>query len=239
LDEDFKTVRSMIDELKKVAAAQKAKADVSAWNKFKDEFYLKVRLIQDRNEDRFTMFKFFVERKGKFYIQDLTDSLLFIVEAFERELKNPQDEKLIHDVHEKLKDFDDLYAQGWEELDLDRPDADKLKKPIDALLKPANAALEMAQKALDGKPFEWEQAREVLDGTVSKAAFDLCDETVQTTKKIHPYITDVLTAYNDLAQTVDEYLKKPSDVGKKGVEDKANTLRSAIKALKEFVGLPD
>jgi hypothetical protein len=231
LDEDFKAIRELIESLKAKAAQP------DGWAKFKDDYYLKVRKIQDGNEDRFTMFKYFVERKGKFYIQDLTESLIFIIEAFERSLKNPKDEKLTADVHEKLKDFEDLYAQGWEELDLDRPDAAKLKKPIEALAKPVEAALDMAGKAVAGKEFEWNQAREVLESTVTEAAFKLCDEQVQTTKKIHPFVTEVVTGFTDLTQALDDYLKKPTDDGKKAVETKALELRDSLKALRQFVGL--
>lgn len=233
LDDDFKAIRELIEELKAKAAAP------DGWEKFKDAFYLRVRKIQDGNEDRFTMFKYFVERKGKFHIQDLTESLIFIIEAFERSIKNPKDEKFAAEVHEKLKDFEDLYAQGWEELDLDRPDAAKLKKPIEALAKPVEAALDMAGKAIAGKEFEWNQARDVLESTVTDAAFKLCDEQVQTTKKIHPFVTDVVTGFSDLAQCLDDHLKKPTDEGKKAIEEKAQTLRESLRALRQFVGLAE
>jgi hypothetical protein len=234
LDEDFKKIRELMELLKKTAAERKEKPDEAAWGKFKDDFYLKVRLIQDGNEDRFTMFKYFVERKGKFHVQDLTDLLLILAETFERDLKGPKDPKLDEELHGKLTDFEELYAMGWEELDLDRPDAAKLKKPVSELAKPVEAALEMVRLAVEGKPFDWEQARDVLQSTVTQAAFNLCDEKVQTTKKIHPFVSQVLGAFNDLAEAMEDFLKDKAV--KQAVQERAETLKTALQALRDFAG---
>lgn len=219
LDEDFRQVRKMYKELKEQFDGQRARPDADAWRAFKNGYLDRILKLKDANEARFTLFKYFRERKGKFNLEDLYSELEEMADLCEAGLR---DEKKLEEIAQRMQHFEASVEDKYEELDLDRPDPELLKPLLDEL----EAVAKEVVSGLD----DWSQKGAALKMRVYKVWFKLATDGTRGTKKVHAHTVDVSEAFNKLFDAADAGSKKDVDAAVK-------ELNKSIADFKEFAGL--
>lgn len=219
LDEDFRQVRKMYRELKDQFDARRARPDAGAWRTFKNGYLDRILKLKDANEARFTLFKCFRERKGKFNLEDLYGELEELADLCEAGLG---DEKKLEEIAQRMQHFEASVEDKYEELDLDRPDPEVLKPLLEELER-------VAREVVAGLE-EWNQKGAELKMRVYKVWFKLAADGTRGSKKVHAHTAEVSEAFNRLFDA--------AEAGRKAEVDSAvKALNKSIADLKEFAGL--
>lgn len=237
LERDLREVKELFDAIRARYSERMAGQPADGWELFVDEYTRRVRRLQDRNSERFAMFRVWIERIGGFKMEDLTDSLIFLSRLMEKVLRSAGDGKLLEELNRKIRNLEELYQQALEELQLDRPDAPALRKPVEELAKLVQTAADWAEKAAAGNRGEWDHGRFVLEPHLWDAVYRLGDESVAKTKQLHPYVVAVSDAFQRLLDAVDALGDPPEEEQKKAVLKEAAAIRDAMRELREFSGV--
>lgn len=237
-DRDFKAFLEMYREVQEVFRKHRASHDAEAWRIWRNSLTARLEIIRDRNQDRFTLFKVFFERRGKFHVEDTARNFETVVDTLQKALEDPTMENL----NEAKEDLDELLKAIWErmeELGLDHPKPDALRGPVGELEGVIGRVEALGRAALEGRLEKetWAEEGGRLRVEFSTRAFKLAKDDPGVTKKLYPYVVRLLSGFERLVTAVDEHLEKGTEDTAGRIRAATVELRAALDALKSFAGL--
>lgn len=236
LKADFDAFDKILAEMKEQFERHRASFDEKGWREWRNRLSVRLAAIKDANEDRFTLFRVFRERRGKFHVADIARFIEEDADLLERTLREPSPENLAK-AQEEQQDLIVAIEDRKRELALDEPNPLVLKGPVNSVLGKVQTAIEFARAAMKGKLTSemWEGDREILATGMSAIVLDLAREEPDKTFKLYPHVAQTAASFEGLLAAVDAHLRQgPTDATRGRLQGAIDAMIEASTELRRF-----
>lgn len=237
LQRDLAEVKNLFDEIRARYRQELERKDPPSWQKFLGAYSERVAQMQDRNADRFQMFRCIVERLGSFAIADLSKLLVDLAQQMETSPANPEDVVSSAAVREQERALEERIDQTLESTGVSLANVGQLRGPVEELAAVLAEAEQMGRKAADAGWAEWDRSREDLERRFWTAALQLGAEPREGSKRLHSHVVEVTEAFRGLVEAVRKFHESPSAGLRQAVIERAKSVRDARAALLESAGI--
>jgi hypothetical protein len=235
LKADFDVFDRMLAEMKEQFDRHRVRFDERAWREWRNRLSVRLAAIKDANEERFTLFRVFRERRGKFHVADIARFIEEDADLLERTLRDPSPENLAKSQEERQELIVGIEDRK-RELALDEPNPLVLKGPVNGVLGKVQTAVEFARAAMRGKLAKdmWRGDREILLEGMSAVVFELAKEEPNKTFKLYPYVAQTAAAFEGVISAVDAHLRGATDATRGRLQAAIDALLEASVELRKF-----
>ena len=229
---DFQALFKLFDNIKQTTSEHKKKYNEQLWNKFVKEITPKIESIKNNNDKRLEWWAVFIERMGKYSIDETCVDFIDLLESAGDAFAIPDQEK--HDnLYLRIDGVENRMQLKYEGLDLELVQSHQ----IETLLKKIDTLTTDLSKMLSDKETfkkEWPALKTKLQKGM---ILDLFELSKSATKRGHSFVSTISQSISKILNSSENYLTKSGEISdiKKRIEE----LNTAIKDFKTYAGIKE